>query len=74
MRCEWRKLWSTYACIDDANANVERLERMGYKALRFESNVLDTIGLPIGWEPKNVDFETDQIIIDRYSTLHIKAS
>jgi hypothetical protein len=73
-RCEWRKLFNVCQTLDQANANVERLERMGYKALRFETATLDAIGLPIGWEPKSVDFERDQIIIDQYATLHIKAA
>jgi hypothetical protein len=73
-RCEWRRVFVVYRTLDAANAGVERLERMGYKALRFEAATLDAIGLPIGWEPKSVDFERDQIIVDRYATLHVKAA
>ena len=73
-RCEWRKLFDTCQTLEQANANVERLERMGYKALRFETDKLELIGLPIGWTPKSVNFERDQIIVDQYATLHIKAA
>lgn len=73
-RCQWQKLFNTCQTIEQANANVERLERMGYKALRFETRVIDTIGLPIGWEPKSVDYARDTIIVDTYATLHIKAA
>lgn len=72
-RCEWRKLFSEYQTTEQANANIERLERMGYKTIKLESDKIKIIGLPIGWEPNLVDWESDQIIVDQYSTLHIAA-
>lgn len=73
-RCQWNKLFNTFQTLEQAIENVERLERMGYKALRFKTDKLNAIGLPIGWEPNKVDWKRDTIIIDRYATLHIKAA
>ena len=73
-RCEWRALFNTVQGEKQSLDNVERLERAGYKAIRVKTEWFESIGLPIGWEPKAVDWQHDQIIVDQYATLHIKAA
>jgi hypothetical protein len=72
-RCEWRKLFSEYQTLEQANANIERIERQGYKAIKIKTDKIKLIGMPIGWEPGLVDWENDKIIVDQYATLHIVA-
>ena len=73
-RCEWRALFDTCQTDKQSLDNIERLERMGYKALRVKTEWFESIGLPIGWEPSSVNWDKDQIIYDKYATLHIKAA
>lgn len=49
-RCAWRRVLEDFTTYSAAESQVERLGRMGYKALIFTSAGLAACGLPEGWE------------------------
>lgn len=49
-RCRWRLILTRFMTLEAARAKVAELERMGYKAIAQETEVLDRVGIPIGWD------------------------
>jgi hypothetical protein len=50
LRCEWHRVADTSHAI--ALKDQAEIERMGYKALIFDTEQLNAVGLPEGWEYK----------------------
>ncbi len=48
LNCTWRRTLA-FATREEARQAAADTERMGYKALVFETAKLDAIGLPVGW-------------------------
>ena len=57
--CEWKKTVS-FLLKSDALEAKESIERGGRKALLFDTDLLNSIGLPVGWDS---DSEPDNTIL-----------
>lgn len=66
LQCTWRRVFTVFTSESDALAQAAQIERAGYRAVVHETAHLNSIGLPIGWEPHSVDYERDKIECDRY--------
>lgn len=50
-RCEWRRTTGQTSMTEAMDRKAD-LEQMGYKALIFKTAVLNTVGMPEGWDWK----------------------
>jgi hypothetical protein len=48
---KWFKVLETYPILEAAGKCKAEIERMGYKALVHETEKLEALGMPEGWEP-----------------------
>lgn len=72
-RCTWTRILDSFD-ETGAKARAAEIELGGRKALVFETSSLDAIGLPVGWEPKLVDWQADHIELrGSFQTFHEKA-
>jgi hypothetical protein len=71
-RCTWTRCLVRFTELQKAFDLKEELERMGYKALALRTEVLEAIGMPIGWEANSVDFEKDVVEVNQFQTFHEK--
>lgn len=49
-RFQWRRVLTSYASRDAAQEDADMIERMGYKTLIHDAHLLDSIGMPEGWD------------------------
>lgn len=59
--CKWTRVGDRFASKAIAKETAEKIERMGFKALVYTTAELDSLGLPIGWEPGSINHETDTV-------------
>lgn len=59
--CQWRRVADTFANETDADAKIAELEKAGYRAIQTSWRNYVNIGMPIGWEPGDVDWEFDHV-------------
>ncbi len=69
--CEWLRVLDIFN-YDKAKLKAQEIEKMGYKSFVHDTHFLDSVGMPVGWEPQSVDWDKDFVDYSRMRTLHIK--
>ena len=72
--CTWRRIAFKHGSKGIAEEVDKNLERQGYHAEVRTTKELESIGLPVGWTSDAVDWETDEVTVTPYETVHIKRS
>jgi hypothetical protein len=50
LSCKWNRVLENFETRQAAEEAATKIEKMGYKTLIFKRGMLDSIGLPEGWE------------------------
>ena len=70
MDCRWGRSYTPSATYQLANILSDSIQRMGYATAIWRTDVLDRLGLPVGWTSDIVDWDEDEITMGCYHTHH----
>lgn len=59
--CQWHRVLECYSSHHEARPKAQEIEHMGYKTIIMSQEEIESQGIPIGWNPGDVDFEYDYI-------------
>ena len=67
--CKWLRLIGE-APLSEAKEKVADLTKRGYKAFYRPAEEHESLGMPVGWHWKLVDYRIDHVYVDAHTSTH----